>query len=314
MCNLFMQAGIELQDMRRISFFLVLATFWILPATAKATLGVNYTNTTGSEGFDSNTLGATLDLPSDYYFGVSYNSYHADNSSGTINTYYARLGRYSKNGSWMLFGSYTPEVNEYKETSAGGEFRTALFGRKSGEDELPLPANNGSATVRKPPSWLADPRLVFIAGYSRDMFTDEGQKINENDLMGGLGFNLFQTYLSGTFTKSIYDQEVNEEINPNARRFSVGYGPMIIPGYPDYDYEASVDQTLLPGWWLLGSYTHLKYKSGPGDLADMYSVGTGISLFHYVLLSIAYSWYIPASTAVDTQKQNFLSVGAGVHF
>jgi hypothetical protein len=293
---------------------LALGIFFFGASLVSATVGVTYTNTTGSEGFDSNTVSATLDLSTATYFGASYNSYHSDNSSGTINTYYARLGHYSKNGSWMLFGSYTPEVNNYKETSAGGEFRTALLGRETDENEMPLPANNGSPTLRPPPQWHGDPRLDFTAGYTRDMFVDQGETINENDLMGGLGFNWFKTYLSGTFTKSIYDEEINGDINPNARRFSVGYGPMIIPGYPDYDYEASIDQTLLPGWWVLGNYTHLKYKSGSGDLADMYSVGTGITLFHTLLVTTAYTWYIPASTAVITQKQHFFSLGAGIHF
>src|SRR5580704_5885964 len=125
--------------MRRIPLLMTLAILVYAPSVLRATVGVTYTNTSGSEGFDSNTVNATLDLPADTYFGASYNSYHSDNSSGTINTYYARLGSYSKNGSWMLFGSYTPEVNQYKETSAGAEFRTALLGRETEEDEMPLP-------------------------------------------------------------------------------------------------------------------------------------------------------------------------------
>ena len=299
--------------MAHLNWFLALGLMGIVSTSSYATAGVSYYQTTGSNAFDSNTVSGSLDLPAGFYLGVSYNSYHSDNSSGTIKSYYGRLGRYATNSSWELFGSETPEVNQYQEASAGAEFRVAILGRDSGQEELPLPAVNGySPSISAPPGSHAAPRLDFTGGYTRDMFKDQGEDINENDLMGGLGFSLFKTYLSGTFTKSLYDSELNGAINTEARRLSVGYAPTVIPGYPDYAYTASIDQTLLPGWWVLGSYSHLKYKAGPDDLADMYSAGTGISLFHYVLLTVIYTRFVPATGSAD--KQNFLTLGAGLHF
>jgi hypothetical protein len=300
--------------MQRLKSVLIFIVLTCCPAALLAEVRGSYTNTTGSHGFDSNTVGATLNLSSGFYLGASYNSYHSDNSSGTINSYSGRLGRYTPNGSWELYGSATPEVSNYQETSAGGEFRVAVLGRDSEQEDLPLPAVNGLPATPPPPKWHANPRLDFMAGYTRDMFKDQGQNIDENDVMGGLGFNLFKTYLSGSFTKSLYDQEFNGTFNPNARRFNVGYIPTLIPGYPDYDYAANIDQTLLPGWWILASYTHLKYKAGPDDLADMYSAGTGVSLFHYILLTVMYTRYVPTGSSTISDKQNFLSLGAGLHF
>lgn len=280
------------------------------PALLRAGVTASYSQTTGSNGFDSNTIDGSLDLGSGFYLGASYNEYHSDFSSGTLNTYYGRFGQYGTNGSWRLFGSVTPEVSQYQEVSGGGDFSVAIFGRDH-SDELPvLPSEVPGPAVNAPPRWHPNPRLDFIGGYARDMFKDEGQDIDENDFTGGLGFNLFKTYLSGTFTKSLYDQEINGTFNPRARLFSLGYTPTVIPGYPDETYTGSVDQTLLPGWWILGSYTHLKYKAGPDDVGNLYSAGTGVTLFHMIFATLMYTWYVPTGQ----ERENFVSIGGGLQF
>jgi len=298
--------------MRYLKTVFALTVFLTCPGAIWAGVSASYSHTTGSNGFDGNTTDANLDLFSGLYVGASYNSYHSDNSSGTINTYYGRLGHYGENGSWKLYGLVTPEVSDYKAVGAGGEFRVTVLGRGHEEASPPTeqPVTEPAAVPSGPPSWHADPRLDLLGSYTRTMYTDQGQKIDENDIMGGLGFNLFKTYLSGTFTKSVYDQEFSGIINPNARRFNIGYAPSIIPGYPDYIYTASVDQTLLPGWWALGSYSYLKFKDGPEDNGNLVSVGTGITLFHFIMGTVMYTWYNPN----NNPKLHFFSVGAGLQF
>ena len=145
----------------------------------------------------------------------------------------------------------------------------------------------------------------------RTMYRDQGQDIDENDFMGGLGFNLFKTYLSATITKSLYDQEFNgTSLNLDAHRFNVGFAPTILPGYPDVSYTAGVDQSLWPGWWLLGSLTHVKYKAGPDDQADFFSAGAGVKLLHYIRLSAIYTRYAP----MNNPNQNFVTVAARLQF
>src|SRR4051812_35537752 len=93
-----------------------------------AGVSVNYAHTTGALSFDDNAVNASLDLLSGYYLGATYDAYRFDGSSGTIRTYGLRLGHFSAGGSWKLFGSLTPEVSNYKDASAGGEFHARLVG------------------------------------------------------------------------------------------------------------------------------------------------------------------------------------------
>ena len=287
-----------------------------MPAVVRAGVDVSYSHTSGSNSFDSNTVDANLDLFSGLYVGASYNSYQSDFSSGTIKTYYGRLGRVTDNGSWKLFGFAIPEVNNYKGVGGGGEFRTALIGRNKTNPhteiqpgEQPSGQQPGPAE-QEPSGWQANPRLDLMGGYTRLMFTDQGQKIDENDLTGGLGFNLYKTYLSGTFTKSVYDEEISGKVNLNQRRFNLGITPTILPGYPDYAYTASVDQTLFAGWYLLGSYTHLKFKASPDDIGNLVSFGAGVRLFSHILGTAMYTRYFPAGNPT----QNFFTIGGGLEF
>ena len=291
--------------------------------------GVTFSHTNGSDAYTSNTVDGNVDLSAKTYLGATYNTYHSDDSNGTINTYYLRLGHVATNSSVRLFGSYTPEVNDYKYTSGGFDFRTTLFGRKSddemekgssadkksAEDESAQGSNAGAETVSPsgPPAWHADPHFDFLGGYTRYMYQDQGEDINENDITGGVGFGLYKTYLSGTFTKSVYDEEISSLVNLNQRKFSVAYAPTIIPGYPDYFYSANIDQTLWPGWWLLGSYSRLKLKASPDDLANLYTAGIGVRLFNHLLGSVLYTLYAPTGDNSDI-KRNYFSVGGGWQF
>jgi hypothetical protein len=309
MKRIYIQPGKSVKGVLGVFCFILL----FCGRTSFAAVAVNYTHTTGSLSFDDNTTDATLDLFSGLYLGATYDAYHFDGSSGTIQTYGLRLGRYTEGGTWKLFGSATPEVSGYKATSAGGDFRTRLFGGRRNENPPPETEHPGSgapmSTQQQPTSLSFSPRLDLIGGYTRTMFVDLGQHVDENDLTGGLGFSFLQTALTGTFTKSVYDQEFSNDFNLNTRRFNFGYAPTVLPGYPDYTYNASIDQTIIPGWWyVLGSYQHIKYKAGPDDTANAFTVGTGVTLFHILSGNLSYTRYAPSSRAVE----NYLSIGAGV--
>ena len=223
-------------------FFLIIC----FPDASGAWPSLNYTHTSGSNSYDGNTLDAVLDLPSGFYVGGSFNAYSSDNSSGTIKTYYGRLGRYTENGSWKLFGSVTPEVGRYKAVGGGGEFRVALINgdetktEEKGNEPPPPQGEQVSPNTVYPPRWHSNPQLDLIGGYRRMMFTDQGQNINENDFTGGLGFNLYKTYLSGTYIKSVYDEEFSGMLNPFSHRFAFGYASSFLSGYPSDAFIVSM--------------------------------------------------------------------------
>lgn len=281
--------------------------------------GVGYTHTTGSHGFDATTIDGNVQMPKGYFIGGFYNDYHADDSSGTIRTYGGRLGRDTDDDSLSLFGSVTPEVGSFKASSIGLDFRTAFIGRGRSQ-------NAGSTGDLSSPDWAAIPLVSLIGGYTRSMATDNGQNADSNDLTGGLGLNVLKTDLSATYTKDFYDHSFTETpapnpglvggllnttpLTPTPRRFAVGYSPSVFRGYPDSTVDLNAKQSLLPGWWLTGSYAHVKYKAGPDEKADLYTVGTNISLLHFVTLEFTYTRYNPS----NTDNQNFYAFGGGVRF
>lgn len=307
----------------RLVVLLGLLGLGLPPSTAAAARHrLSYRGTAGSDSYAGHSVDVSAGLARGFFAGIGLSTYRSDISNGTFKTYSGRVGRRYAGGFWRLSGSVTPEVAGFRSRSIGFDVSQRIMGGDRTAGQIRKPArvyvNLGISRIMTRDgerSTDADEgggsgHGMMSAGRMRGSGDDSGMSpmINQTDLTGGVSASIRRTYLSGAFTKSLYDRHRAGGMMGEGRRTEVqGISPLL-EGYPDRSISLRVSRDVLPWLWGWGSYGNIVFKSGTPS-ANSYAAGAGVS-WRLFEATVEYSRYIPGGRAA----RNYISLGGSVRF
>jgi hypothetical protein len=196
---------------------------------------------------------------------------------------------------WRVFGSVTPEVAGYRQSSFGGEFTHRLLG------DIQIPPRTARLDAKT--------KYVRRMQIEQSLATPSDEiSINENDLTGALVLRVKRTSLTGSYTQSVYDRDFSPLAVPQGRVLDVAGVSALLEGYPDRSYTFDLTQKLFKYWQVWGSYANIRFKAGDRS-ADSYTVGTGL-YWKMLEATVDYNIYKPT----DGSNRRYLSFGGGLRF
>lgn len=291
--------------MRKILF--VCALFFAANAGAYFNGGLNYTG--GANGYSGSTLWLVLGSDN-FWLQPSMTSYESDYTNATFKDYKVRVGYDTSLYSLAGGVGSVPESDGYENVYAEADITFTLTAGGSRRGRLAGPQASAGAVGGDGMT-----RIDVGAGAKYIMHEDKynllGQKIasplevNQTDLSLFAGVKFFSLALSGTYTKSSYDETLTPEVRP-FQNVNIPGLITVVQAYPESSLNLRADLPSMPFVSPYVSYGKTKFKQLQSDLKT-YTFG-GVVDFSMLKVNAAYQ----VQDAGDAD--GYFTMGASINF
>lgn len=254
-----------------------------------------------------------------------YDEFHNDLSTGTYDTFSARLGYDTEHFGVGVLGGGTPKVSGYSNSFGGVDAVVSLLpgGRgpvsriNSSQAAGGGAQGAGLARVDLGASWKytdnrdafeAAPGQAGVRGGGIVAHPGNALSIGENDLTGSVGVGLMDALISVDVTKSLYGKDLTAD-NPRAFQVVRLNGlSQAVQGIPELNVAARVELDMIPIVKPYLSYVKTTYElNQPNSNGVVAGVYTELGI-----LEVAGSY--ENFEQLGQPDQNFLTLGGTVRF
>ncbi|NLH39455.1 MAG: hypothetical protein GX445_05265 [Elusimicrobia bacterium] len=287
--------------MKKMKLFILglgMIGLFITPSFALFDGGINYI--TGKNDY-SGTDVYLLFGKDNWWIKPTYSSWKADNID-RVNMFGARAGFEKRLYTLGVGASVTPESNDYKSFSIGGDITFSLNPTSDSRTRL---AGPNAGFVKRSGEGVTQVDLGASVNLTAHNYTKTDNDLKEIDFSVFAGAKIFITNLSANYTFYTYDDSSLAKTKGSASLRPYGMSSYM-PAFPESNLNLKLD---IPGTPIVTpfiSYNHINFKTD--DTLNVYNLGAYIDL-NMVGANVNYETYKEGG-----ERYNFLSVSGALRF